>query len=106
MHLNDEETISDQRKDDIFNTFFHSVYTADPSCSPVWSSDQMPLLLTISSDDVYKALVSLDPFKAKGIDNISSLLLKNCAVAPSSPLHHLFKTSTTKESIQSEWRTN
>ena len=69
---------------------------------------QTPPILTISFNegDIYKIIVLLDPSKTKGIDNISPLLLKHCAIALSSPLHHLFKTSIAKGSIPTEWRTH
>ena len=37
--------------------------------------------ISISEDDVFQALTSLDPSKASGCDGIGSKLLKHCALA-------------------------
>jgi len=49
------------------------------------------LLLTVSiiEEEVYKTLISLDSTKATGIDGISPVVLKNCAIALTKPLHYL-----------------
>jgi len=62
--------------------------------------------ISISEDDVYSALVSLDPTKSMGIDGISPKLLKHCALALYQPLHHLFLLTLSQSYIPEEWRTH
>ena len=61
--------------------------------------------LDISVPDVFAALVSLDPVKAKGIDHIGPMVLKSCAEALCSPIHHLFCVSLSTGKLPAEWRT-
>ena len=49
--------------------------------------------ITISSTDVFEALVSLGVEKSPGMDKISPRVLQSCAVALTEPLHHLFSLS-------------
>jgi len=62
--------------------------------------------ISISEDDVYSALVSLDPTKSMGIDGISPKLLKHCALALYQPLHHLLLLILSQSYIPEEWRTH
>jgi len=60
------------------------------------SIDDLPTIhdslssITITVPDVYKTLISLDPEKPAGIDNIPPRVLQSCATALCEPLHHLF----------------
>ena len=83
MYFGSVSGSSDQCKAQLFNNFFYSIF--NNSCNP----DEPPLTGCVSSNalsnisftskDVYKILISLDPSKAMGIDNINPKLLKNCA---------------------------
>lgn len=73
-----ESVTSDVDKAHLFNTFFHSVFLSDVS-SPSFSSLSQPALcldaIDITVQDVYSALITLDPSKATGIDGIPARLL-------------------------------
>ena len=51
-------------------------------------------------------LSSLDTSKAPGIDGISPVVLKQCAIALTPPLTTLFNLSLTTGSLPLEWRTH
>ena len=112
MHLNNKVATVDDQKATLFNEYFHSIYSS-PSIIPAF--EQLPSShlgiecirsITISEEDIYKALSSLDPNKAKGIDNFGPSLLKQCSLALTAPLYHLFNTSISSGSIPSQWRTH
>ena len=80
---------SDATKLNLFNTYFHSVFTKSSYILPhvdMLPSPQSTLSdISTSEDDVYSALVSLDTTKSVGI---GPKLLKHCALAlyqPTSP---------------------
>ena len=91
MHLNDEVATLDDHKARLFNEYFHSVYS---SPSTIRTPEQLSKShvdsacissIVISEEDIFNALSSLDPSKAKGIDNIGPLLLKQCSLALTAP---------------------
>ena len=53
---------------------------------------------------MYEALSTLVPTKSSGCDNITSKLIKQCALALYTPLHHLFSVSLSKHRIPMEWK--
>ena len=59
--------------------------------------------ISITEDEVYLALISLDPSKAAGCDRIGPKLLKHCALALYKPLCHLFSLSLSQCYIPAEW---
>ena len=59
--------------------------------------------ITISTEDVFEALVSLDIEKSPGMDKISLRVLQNCAVALFEPLHHLFSMLLRYAILPSSW---
>ena len=99
---------SDCEKVNLFNKFFHSVFTQSSFTMP--SLDKLPQPhpclsdITITEADVYEGLASLNPMKAMGIDGIGPKLLKHCAIALYKPIHHLFVLSITKHCLPREWR--
>ena len=96
---------SDTGKAELFNTFFHSVFTNSPFSLPNMSSLPLPssCICTLKFSDS-EALSSLDPTKSSGCDNIGPKLLKHCALALYTPLHHLFSLSLSKQHIPCEWK--
>lgn len=56
--------------------------------------------------DVYKELVSLDPSKAKRVDNIGPCVLKFCALGLYKPIYHIFKLSLSRQELPKDWRTH
>ena len=46
--------------------------------------------ISITEEEIYNTLISLDSTKATGIDGISPAVLKYCALPLTKPLHYLF----------------
>jgi len=98
---------TDLDKANVFNKYFFSVYTDNSSCSLDLSHPQPPSQLadiSITHDEVFQVLCSLNTNKASGSDNIGPTLLKNCASSLTYPLHHLFSLSLQTSVIPSEWK--
>ena len=99
---------SDYEKVTLFNTFFHSVFTLSsyqiPPMESFPSATSTVSDISISEMDVYKALSSLNTTKAMGPDRIGPKVLKHCASALYSPLHHLFLLCLSQHNLPSEWR--
>ncbi|CAB3985676.1 Hypothetical predicted protein [Paramuricea clavata] len=97
-------------KANIFNTFFHSTFNAcDNSIyitvsHPLNDSMSVPCLsnITLDSEDVLKALHSLDIHKASC--GIPSKLLKECSNAIATPLTRLFNESLSTGEFPSQWK--
>ena len=110
LHFNNTSVDSDQDKATLFNRYFHSVYTNSsfslPNVCDLPQPDSVLGDVSISEDDVFDALTSLDPSKAMGCDGIGPKLLKHRAVALYQPLHHLFCESLAQQYIPFEWRTH
>ena len=83
--FNHSNATSDTEKAEVFNSFFHSVFTGSSFSLPDMSSLQLPpsCICTISLSDsgVLDALLSLDPTKSSGCDGIGPKLIKHCALA-------------------------
>ena len=83
VSLNDSSATSDTGKTELFNSFFHSVFTGSSFSLPNMSS--LPLRsscicnVSLTDSEVYEALSTLDPTKSSGCDNITSKLIKQCA---------------------------
>ena len=99
---------TDVEKANLFNSYFHYKFTRSSFRCP--NSHLLPNIhpklsdISISEEEVYQALTSLDPSKASGCDGIGPKLLKHCALALCQPLHHLFSLSLSQSYIPSEWR--
>ena len=95
-------------KASLFNKYFYSIFT--PSSFDLPPLDSLPTLssilcdISISTSEVFKSLVSLDPTKAMGIDCLCPPILKECAHILFQPLHHLFCLSLSSHSIPEQWR--
>ena len=59
--------------------------------------------ITMSTTDVYDALVALNPTKSMGYDGIGPGLLKFCALPLHEPLHHLFLLSLSQHYLPQDW---
>lgn len=107
MRLDSREAFDPHDKAEIFNQYFHSVLT-DPSEPSI--EESLPVLhdtlstITFEHENTYKALASIDPSKAMGIDEISPKVLKYCASALSEPVHHLFQSSINQGHLPREWK--
>ena len=106
VSLDSHIATSDIEKANLFNTFFHSVFTHSSYNLPPLEMLPMPPStisdITISESDVYDAMTSLNPTKAMGIDGIGPKLLKHCALALYQSLHHLFTLSLVQHYLPQE----
>ena len=107
MHCGGKDnTSSIKTKADLFNKYFHSVYTVD-EVNDINDSYRTNLTsISFHEGDVYNILSSLDPTKAGGIDEISASFLKHCSLGLCYPLHHLYSVSLAIGRIPQEWRTH
>ena len=100
MYLDNTSASSDESKASLFNQYFYSVFTAFYQ-----EPDYVKLnLLVFNEEEVYAALVQLDPNKATGIAKISPKVLKHCASSLFCPLCHLFNLSLSTGAIPTEWK--
>ena len=108
MFLNSISVTSNKDKANLFNEYFHSVFSSTsftlPPLSTVSTPNKVIEDLVISEPETFQALTSFDPSKAPGLDGIGSNLLKYCAVAICSPFHHLFTQCLSQQNIPSEWK--
>ena len=100
------DSISASTNANLFNNYFFSVYTPPMSCSIPPPPDSLSVLndIQISHSDIHTAFTHLDPSKAIGIDGFSPQILRSCADALCTPLHHLFTTSLQYSTIPSQWK--
>ena len=108
LHMDSTVFEQDLDKANAFNKYFHSVFLHStytlPDINELPSASDFLSDITVSSDEVYQALISLQPNKASGPDNIGPRILKNCAASLTSPLHHLFLLSLNSKTIPGDWK--
>ena len=109
VHFGNSSASSDLHKASLFNEFFHTTFTPSsrPPNLPTLSDPPQSSTLSdiiFSPTEVYEALTTLDPSKAKGIDGISPVTLSRCALALYEPIHHLFSLCINQSNIPNEWR--
>ena len=96
-------------KANVFNDFFHFVFNS--SCTDVALTD-LPFPATslcsisITMEDTFAVLATLDPSKAMGGDGIPPIVLQQCAAAFVEPVHHLFSQCLSQSYLPIEWRTH
>ena len=109
MHLDNLSYSDNVGKANIFNKYFYSVF------STFTSNNNLPAgippvnclnNIRFSAMDVCRALTKLDESKAMGIDGVSPHILKNCAGALYTPIHHLFAQSLLHGKLPREWKTH
>ena len=93
---------------ELFNSFFNSTFTkSDYSLPPVeylpTPTNQLSNI-EFSPQDVYRALVDLNPSKAMGHDGISPSVLNFCANSLVYPIYNLFKQCLLSQTIPNEWK--
>ena len=110
MCYNDEFASTDLQKAQMFNNYFHSVFSAStgpPSIPEIQPSDHIAIQdIRFSDTDVLYLLTSLDTSKACGIDNLSPKIFKFCALPLLQVICHLFQTSISFSNIPLDWRTH
>ena len=110
MLLDSTPATSDSEKAELFNRYFHSGLTNTTYVLPPISDLPTPATsntlsnIVISESDILEELTSLDPTKASGLDNIGPNLLKDCSLALTTTLNHLFSMCIQQCSIPSEWK--
>ena len=98
---------TDMDKANLFNCYFHSVFSSSSSLS---STDDLPEssrylnIIEFTETEVFQVLTTLDPNKALGNDNISPRILRACPLALYKPLHHLFTLSIRNGVIPAQWK--
>ena len=109
MSLDSAKAHTDTEKAELFNQYFHSVYSSN-SCGGTSSSFSSSQLSSPSIDldvpEVFHELSSLVTSKAMGIDGIGPLILKRCAEVLCVPVHHLFTVSLASACLPAEWHTH
>ena len=72
-----------------FNDFFYSVFakSSDRTESTDNSVQTHILSMILCATEKFETLISLDPNKDSGIDNISPKILKSCALPLSDPIY-------------------
>ena len=94
-------------KAEIFNKFFHSVFSrpVDEFSPPSnMSSSHVISDLICTEDDVAKVLAELETNKSHGPDNIPPRILKVCAKELAPSLAKLFNISLSSGNLPSEWK--
>ena len=108
VFLDSQSASSDISRAELFNTFFHSIYTVSSFSLPSVDNHAatLPTLSNISFSEVevLHALSALDPTKSMGTNRIGPRLLRSCSLALYIPLHHLFSVSITRGIIPTEWK--
>ena len=109
VHFNDKFATSSLDKADLFNHYFHSVYTPRSfSTVSTTNSDSSPIptisTISVQEEEIFCILSSLDPSKAMGADKIGPKLLRSCASSLCHPLTLLFQRCINLSCIPSEWK--
>ena len=108
VHADSTSADTDTSKAELFNQYFYSVFTHSDFPMPDPMDMHVPVdslnLINFTEQEVFDALINLNPNKASGIDNIAPVVLKNCAHALTISAHHLFTISIKSGSIPSEWK--
>ena len=85
---------SNTEKASLFNTFFHSVFCHSSYILPSLSDIPVPSNtcsdIVINEEEVFSILSTLNTSKAAGHDKIGPNILRHCALALYSILHHLY----------------
>ena len=92
----------------LFADYFSSVYSA---CNIQYNEELSFNHLNvcnhiISICDIYMELISLNPHKGPGPDNVHPLFLKNCPFILARPLHLIFNKSSKSGSFPKFWKTS
>lgn len=108
MYLKDEKAAEPEGICDLFSKFFQSVYVADVKPVSAFSVNKIADIrsYTLSESEVRKALLSLDVGKGNGPDNVSPLLIKNCAESLFVPLHRIYNLSLSSRIFPCRWKSS
>jgi hypothetical protein len=104
---NSKEYSDPVTKANIFNKFFHSVFSKETNRdAPKVTKTIDPNLsvIQLSVDDVKKTLLTLDASKAIGPDGLPTRLLKDFAALLAAPLCQLFNISLGMGYVPAQWK--
>ena len=95
-------------KVELFNVFFHSVYSKSTTDVKLLATDVVnPNLLfevTTTAPELEGILSKIDVNKAPGVDNLPARILRTCAKELSIPLAHLFNLSLRTGKMPTLWK--
>ena len=96
-------------KAELFNSFFSNQCSLLKNCSKLptnlrYVTDKRLRTINFTADNIEKIIVSLNPNKAHGHDNISIRMLKICGDTICKPLELIFKQALTTGVFPSEWK--
>ena len=105
----DSETQNDAEMCDVLNKFFASVFTIDdgselPQFEKVYNGETPLKNITISTEDVIKAIGKLSPDTAPGPDNIYSRTLKELVNQVAQPLAMIYNSSLQSGVVVADWK--
>ena len=109
LMVNDQPITNTKDKCEIFNQYFVEQSTQPPipdgfALPPVLKPPYSLTHITVSDNEVFKILKSLNVAKANGPDNISNKLLRETATAIASPLASIFNKSLSSGQFPDEWK--
>ena len=108
VFLDSQSASFDISRAELFNTFFHSIYTVSSFSLPSVDNHAatLPTISNVSFSEVevLHAQSALDPTKSMGTDRIGPRLLRSCSLSLYIPLHHLFSVIITSGIIPTEWK--
>jgi hypothetical protein len=108
MNHGDEKATTPDGICKLFGEFFQKVYVTDdnPSETTQFGIEKVANIYTytLSVNEILRALKKINVNKGSGPDNISPVLLKNCAKVLSKPLHHLFNLSLSTRVFPDRWK--
>ena len=98
-----------KEKPEFFNSFFSNQCSLLKNCSKLptnlrYVTDKRLRTINFRADNIEKIIVSLNPNKAHGHDNISIRMLKICGDTICKPLELIFKQALTTGVFPSEWK--
>ena len=109
VSYNSVVSCSDADSANLFNSYFHSIFTKSSFLTP--NPDDLPSPTTfldsiffITDTEVLSSLINLHPNKSMVADNIGPKVLKHCTLAIYEPLQHLFNLSLSQQVIPTEWK--
>ena len=105
--MGNQEVTDPNQKASYFNQFFQSIFST-------WSGKEIPPIvptidqnlsdITITEDEVQKAMSSLDSAKAPGPDGLPTYILKTCAASLVTNVTKLFNKSLMTSKVPNEWK--
>ena len=98
-----------KEKAELFNSLFSNQCSLLKNCSKLptnlrYVTDKRLRTINFTTDNIEKIIVSLNPNKAHGHDNISIRMLKICGNTICKPLELIFKQALTTGVFPSEWK--